>query len=127
LKTVSLFGIKIFDITSQELMTFPLMRAKQGIKTSISYVNAHCANLLEKDDRYRHILNWMNLVYPDGIGIVWAGKLLAGNNLKKITGREWIYDFCTMCAYEDLSICILAGEKGIAKVASEQLQRYSLA
>ena len=86
MKDVSLFGIKVYAISPEELMIFPLMRAKQGKKTSISYINAHCVNLLEKDERYRYILNWMNLVYPDGTGVVWAGKLLELNNLKKITG-----------------------------------------
>ena len=125
MKNVSLFGIEVFAVTPEELMIFPLMRAKQGKKTSISYVNAYCVNLLEKDERYRYILNWMNLVYPDGIGVVWAGKFLEGKNLKKITGREWIYDFCAMCAHENLSISILAGEKGIAEEASKKLQRLN--
>jgi len=88
---------------------------------TITYINAHCLNLACKNDRYRTVINQSDLVYPDGISVVWASKFLGGCQLEKVTGREWIYDLCELATEFNLKIYILAGAPGIAIQARDNL------
>lgn len=35
------------------------------------YVNAHCLNIANEDTYYRRLLNRADIVYADGISVVW--------------------------------------------------------
>ncbi len=57
--------------------------------------------------------------------MVWAAKYLGGCTLEKVTGRDWIYDFCALSEKNALRLYILAGTSGIAQTAQENLtKRY---
>jgi N-acetylglucosaminyldiphosphoundecaprenol N-acetyl-beta-D-mannosaminyltransferase len=80
-------------------------------------------NLAFKDRKYRAILNDIDLVYADGIGVVWAAKFLKDRQLEKVTGRDWIHDFCALAVNHNLRLYILAGKPGIAKAAQKNLEQ----
>jgi N-acetylglucosaminyldiphosphoundecaprenol N-acetyl-beta-D-mannosaminyltransferase len=85
------------------------------------YVNAHCLNIAARDHAYRAILNSGDIVYPDGISVVYGSRLLGGCRLEKITGRDWIDDFCTMAKENGIKIYMLGGKLSIAQKARENL------
>lgn len=89
----------------------------------VSYVNAHCLNLAARDEAYRALLNSFDLVYSDGIGAVWAGRLLHGKRLHKVTGRDWIGPLCSLAEAQGLSLYILAGKPGVAQRSQQELMR----
>lgn len=90
---------------------------------TIQYVNAHCLNIACNDPDYRSLLNRADLVYPDGISVVWAGRLLHSCQMYKITGADWIYNFCEIAVRQGLRIYILAGKPGIAALAGANLKK----
>jgi len=71
--------------------------------------------------KYLKILQSMDLVYPDGISIVWGSRLLGGCKLKKMTGADWIFNFCQLAERSGISIYIIAGKPGVAKHACKSL------
>jgi N-acetylglucosaminyldiphosphoundecaprenol N-acetyl-beta-D-mannosaminyltransferase len=87
------------------------------------YVNAHCLNIAYNDLAYRKILNSADVVYPDGISVVWSSRLLDGCQLQKITGADWIYEFCQLAEAEGLRIYLLAGMPGVVDKASQNLRQ----
>jgi exopolysaccharide biosynthesis WecB/TagA/CpsF family protein len=95
--------------------------ARQFQRRTIVYVNAHCLNLASRDAVYRQILNQADIIYPDGIAVVWACRFLSGLRLQKITGREWIVDFCEQAIAHQLGVYILAGKPGVARRAAEKM------
>ncbi len=109
--------------------TMILQRVQQwvtsGAARTVLYVNAHCLNTACRDPVYHAILRRGDLVYPDGIGVVWAGRLLAGAQMQKSTGADWIEQFCALAEAQQWRIYILAGRPGIARRARERLlQRH---
>jgi N-acetylglucosaminyldiphosphoundecaprenol N-acetyl-beta-D-mannosaminyltransferase len=56
------------------------------LKTIINTINPHCYCIAKKDDIYREALKQSDLLYPDGIGIVLAAKILYGQKIPRITG-----------------------------------------
>ena len=91
-------------------------------RRTIFYVNAHCFNIARQDAAYRNILAAADLVYADGISVAWAARFLSGAHLTKMTGADWIHDFCQQAQQVGLRLYILAGEPGIARLASDNLQ-----
>ena len=96
--------------------------ADENNPRTITYVNAHCINLSYKNLEYRDVINHSDLVYSDGISVVWASQFLGGCRLAKITGREWIFDLCELAVTNNLRLYILAGAPNIAQRASENLK-----
>jgi N-acetylglucosaminyldiphosphoundecaprenol N-acetyl-beta-D-mannosaminyltransferase len=119
---VELMGVKVDSINKEDLLQRTVDWAGQTRKVMISYVNAHCMNIAAKDEAYRKLLNTFDLVYSDGIGVVWAGRFLEQRNLHKVTGRAWIEEFCRMCQEQRISLYLLGGKPGVAREAQRRLQ-----
>lgn len=116
-----MLGVNVSCVDEPSVLNFVNTWCRQSTLRTVFYVNAHCINVSAADNRYKNILNQADLVYPDGIGVVWASSLLKGCPLEKITGRDWIDDFCSMARENDISIYILAGKPGVAQKAKKNL------
>lgn len=57
-------------------------------KVLISTLNAHSYNTVHKDEEFKTALKNSNVLLPDGIGVVWATKILTGQKLRKIAGND---------------------------------------
>ena len=121
MKRVEILGVRVDCVSKTKLLEIVSHWIAGEEMRTITYVNAHCINLASANSGYRSILNQADLVYSDGVGVVWASRFLDGCNLQKITGREWIFDFCQLAADQGLSFYILAGEPGIAERACQRL------
>lgn len=118
---VSILNVNVGCIDKQQLLSLVSQWVTGNQSRLISYVNAHCLNVAYKNSSYRAYLNKADLIYTDGIGVVWAGRLLGNSNLHKITGRDWIFDLCKLSVKQNWKIYILAGKAGIARRAGNNL------
>ena len=119
---VKILGVKVNCDDKQTILRRVPKWAKENRSRTITYVNAHCLNLSCQNSEYRDAINQSDLVYSDGISVVWASKLLGGCRLEKITGREWIFDLCNLAITNNLNLYILASAPGIASKASARLK-----
>ena len=77
-------GIKIFDynIFDEELNNIV-------VDTKIiNTINPHSYCAAKKDAEFKESLRESNILLPDGIGIVWAVKLLLNKQINKIAGSD---------------------------------------
>ena len=79
-KVIDFLGIKVNALTRDEMIKTILEFALKGKQKMVTYLNTHCVNIAFTDTEYRKILNLANIVYADGISIVWASRFL-GNSL----------------------------------------------
>ena len=96
-----------------------------GRKCQVSYVNAHCFNYTFSDKEYRNILLASDLVYADGMAVVWSSYLY--RNEKPLSERvnlgDFLYSLCNLCVEKEYSLFLLGGREGIAGKAAERLIR----
>lgn len=121
LPTVDILGVRVSCATRNDVLQLPFEWSRQERKRTIFYVNAHCLNLAAKEPAYRTTLNQADLVYSDGISVVWAARWLGGCFLEKVTGRDWIHDFCAQAVQNQLRIYLLAGTQKIIEKAQQNL------
>lgn len=121
--TVGVLGVPVHMVNKRELVDQALAWSKAAEQRTILYVNAHCLNVLADQPGDQAIFNQADLIYADGISVVWAARLLAGKKLNKITGRDWIHDLSAEVCRQGLRVYILAGRPGIAVQAAANLQK----
>jgi N-acetylglucosaminyldiphosphoundecaprenol N-acetyl-beta-D-mannosaminyltransferase len=122
LKSLDILGIRVHCVNKSTLLNQVINWAQENTARTIFYVNAHCINVAVNDPDHRKVLNHADLVYSDGIGVVWAARMLNNCPLQKITGRDWINAFGRLAAGQGLRIYLLAGEPGVTKKAAETLK-----
>jgi N-acetylglucosaminyldiphosphoundecaprenol N-acetyl-beta-D-mannosaminyltransferase len=118
---VNILGVKVNCVTKEKLLQTITLWTQEDEKRTVTYVNAHGLNLAYTQASFQTLLNQADLIYSDGIGGVWASRFLNGCKFEKITGREWIYDFCDLAVKQDLKLYIIAGSPGIARQARDHL------
>jgi len=96
--------------------------ARQGKPHKVMYLNAHCAVISQKDKAYRDILNNADLVYADGISLVWAARL-AGHYLPcRLTAADFMPRFFNHFSKDGIKVYILGAESGVAETAAVGLR-----
>jgi N-acetylglucosaminyldiphosphoundecaprenol N-acetyl-beta-D-mannosaminyltransferase len=120
--SLEILGVKVNVVDRKALLQVAIAWASQDQFRTIAYANTHCLNVAYKDEAYRDILNSSDLVTVDGVGVVWAGRVLKGIRLYKVTSRTFIDDLCRMAAESHLKLFILAGSPGIASKTAALLR-----
>lgn len=121
MKQFELLGVRVACSDKAEILSQVIDWATSPTQRMVTYINAHCLNLAARDIQYRAILNQADLVYSDGIGVVWAGRLLGSPRMYKVTGRDWIDALCAQAVRHQLSLFLLAGKPGVAQKACDTL------
>ncbi|HHU60861.1 MAG TPA: WecB/TagA/CpsF family glycosyltransferase [Natronincola sp.] len=73
------------------------------------------------DQVFSEVLGKASLVVADGIGVVWAGKVLKSPLPERIPGIELTEQVLSRAAKEGWKVYLLGSEKGVAAKAAENL------
>ncbi len=76
-----------------------------------------------RDPELRWIINAAELAVPDGMGIVWASRLLGEPLPGRITGTDLLPRICDVCAEKRMPVFLLGGRHGVAEETAARLQR----
>lgn len=112
MKNIELFGIKVSNLSTGEFIDKVKTFTKEEPKRkTIFYVNANCINITLKDKDYRDILSSANIVYPDGIGVVWAARLLGNPLIERINAADLFDVFCQEAVRNNLSLYLIGSKE----------------
>ena len=73
--TVPLLGVEIDALNTDELCKKIVGFASLDSTRTVMYVNADCMLIALKNEAYRQVLNSADLVYADGVGVVYGVSL----------------------------------------------------
>jgi N-acetylglucosaminyldiphosphoundecaprenol N-acetyl-beta-D-mannosaminyltransferase len=121
LTPVNILGVDIHCLRIGDIFRLVGDWIAGGGRRTILYANAHCLNVADRDPGFCAILNQADLIYADGISVVWAAWLLSGCRTEKATGADWIHDFCRLASEKGWRIYILGGRAGVAVTAESKL------
>ncbi|MCF7812766.1 WecB/TagA/CpsF family glycosyltransferase [Candidatus Gracilibacteria bacterium] len=118
MKSFRLLGIRIDQISRDEIRSLIAQKLQSDTFCHIATVNPEFLVEAQKNKRFREILEQTDLNICDGAGIELLGKLLYGEKIERIPGVELAEMICGIAAQEEKSVFFLGG-RGVAK-ASEQ-------
>lgn len=120
-------SITLFDFT---LANLSMSKAVDHIRTSVKhdqheaifFVNPDCLNKSFSDPAYREILQDAEQIFPDGIGLAIAAKILGSPLKENINGTDMLPFLCEMAAVANYSLFLLGAKPGVAETVAENLQ-----
>ncbi len=120
----------IYEFNSKTIVDEILDCVSNNKKTIFFGLNADCFNISMVNLKYHKILqNEKYYIYPDGMSIVWANKYLNKIRQNRIVTTDLILYLLKKLTQEKnkITITFLGGDKGIAELAKNQLnKRYSI-
>ena len=118
---VRVLGIDIDSVRTEELMRRIRDMTAGPTSRLICYVNAETCNQALFDRRYQAILHEADLVYADGMGVVWASQLTGHPLPERITLGDVLPEVCRLAVERQLKLFFLGGAPGVAQRAAQRL------
>lgn len=142
LHAVKILGINITISSKKEILEYLQKFLLKNSKSNIQYSKSAGKPLVivtpnpeqivyaRGDSHFRQIMNQADVALPDGIGIVWASRILSSSRLtinglrltKAIPGVELMEDLVAMAAKQGVPTALIGGRGDLAVEAFECLQ-----
>ena len=123
--TINFVGVHVDVLDTQGLYKRVIDFARDNKPRKVMYVNAHCMVISRNDEEYRNILNAADLVYADGMSLVWGAKLSDYYLPGRSTAADFMPMFCKLFAEKGLRVYLLGAQPGVAETAAERLKQNS--
>ncbi len=123
--SISILGVHISAITRREVLATIEQFIEQKAKRMIVTPNPEQVMMAQKDERFRTILNEASLALCDGVGLVWASRLLTGSGpviLGRVTGEEIMNSLIDSAKENGWRVMLVGGKVGVAQEAAKKLQ-----
>jgi N-acetylglucosaminyldiphosphoundecaprenol N-acetyl-beta-D-mannosaminyltransferase len=118
-KTVLFDRLRLWAGDSDSLVDELVSRAEDGKSTRAFYLNAHTYNLSCQDINYRKLLDEADILYADGMSIVWAARFSGAGRIYRMTAVDFFDDFLRRAEKEGVAIYVLGGRPGVVDRAIE--------
>lgn len=117
-----ILGIGITDETKENILEYILRGLKnRDEKYYIVTPNPEILVYTYKHPKFKEIINNARLALPDGIGVIWAGKILGNNFIEKVTGTDLLENLCFKVSRQPITVGFLGGRGKIAERTAECL------
>jgi len=117
-----LLGVDIDSLTSEEFLNRIDEFVRSGAPHQVAYLNADCLNQCWSNRTYRDALSTSELVYADGMGVVWASRLFGHPLPERLNANDLLPAFCVRAEEKEHRIFLLGGEDGIAEKTARELK-----
>ncbi len=121
--TINLLGVNIDVLDTDGLCNKIIELASLDSSHAITYVNADCMLLARDDEKYRWVLNNCDLVYADGVGVVYGARLWGWHLPGRSTAADFMPDFCRKFSQKCLRLYFLGASDGVVEEAAARLRR----
>lgn len=109
------------NITLSEAVNTAMDHIERGQRCRVVTPNAEIGLDCLKNEDLRRVVNDSQLVLPDGIGVIYASKIL-GRPLKgKVAGVEFAEKLVEAMSRAGKGLFLFGGKPGVAEVAAEKL------
>lgn len=120
---LDVLGVPIDFVDEQDAIErIGALLGQPGCK-QIATVNPEYVMLAGREPRLMALLERTALNVPDGMGIVWASRLLGRPLPGRVTGTDLLPRLCRLCEEKGYRIFFLGGGPGIADRAAAELMR----
>ncbi|MDD3119708.1 MAG: WecB/TagA/CpsF family glycosyltransferase [Victivallales bacterium] len=112
---IELMDIKFRNLTMTAAIDMIRELIAAGRRQRIFFVNADCFNQATVNSSYREVLQQEACIFPDGIGVNLACKIMHNPLRENINGTDMLPFLCRMAQQQGYSLYLLGGKPGIAE------------
>jgi N-acetylglucosaminyldiphosphoundecaprenol N-acetyl-beta-D-mannosaminyltransferase len=92
-----------------------------GRKTYVCVTGVHGVMEAQKDAKLKEIHNQSGLTVPDGMPLVWAGKIYGHKNMGRVYGPDFMLEVCKVSVQRQYTHFLYGGKEGVAEKLKENL------
>lgn len=118
----NILGVQFDNYTIPQAIEKAVSSIGQGKPFVIYTPNPEIVNVAVENEDYRKILNEADIVTPDGIGIVYASKILKGNIKERAAGFDITCGIIEKLNESGGSVYLFGGKPGVSEKAAEKLK-----
>ena len=124
-KSAVLLGVRVDDVTWEEALARMEGFAQEGGPHQVVTVNPEFIVAAQEDAEFRAILNAADLSLPDGIGVVWASRLLGRPLRERVAGSDLVPEIAALAAKRGYRLFLLGAAPGVAEEAARRLREHN--
>lgn len=122
LEKVKLLNTYVNNVKMDEAINEIDRQLNSNRKSYLVAVNVDVIMKIEKDSYLKEISDKADMVFVDGMPLLWISKLHKQPIKEKISGSDLVPQICSLCAKKGYTIYILGGKDGIANQAKKNLE-----
>ncbi len=123
LPKVNILGVGISAITMNDALSQISSWIRKGEKQYVSVCTVHTIMECQKNDIMRQAVNGASLATPDGMPLVWLGKIKNNRQVGRVYGPDLMLALCELSAQKGYTQYFYGGAEGVPKELSQTLQR----
>lgn len=94
-----------------------------GVKNYVCVTGVHGVMEAQKDDLLREIHNTSGMTVPDGMPLVWAGKIYGFKDMARVYGPDLMLEVCRKSVQRKYTHFLYGGNHGVAQKLRKNLEK----
>lgn len=119
---IDILGIRVHSVSLAEAVSLMSQMAHEGGGHHVVTVNPEFVMSARKNQEFREVLNNASLAIPDGIGILWAGRILGSRFEERVPGVDCVWNLAGAAERSGHSLFLLGAAPGVAEEAAARLR-----
>mgnify|MGYP001584726460 CR=1 FL=1 len=124
-----ILGVKITTMSGEKILEYVVSELEKprlrGEKIVIFTPNPEQISAASRKPELKNVLNEADIALPDGIGIVWAAKILGKPIKARISGIDFMQNLVKSGSERPVVVGCFGGQPGVAEEAAECLKKIA--
>ena len=120
-KRVWILGTRVDDITFDEALPLIEQYIESRRPHQIVTSNTEFVMMARRDPAFAEVINKAAMVIPDGIGLLWAARLLGQPLREHVRGTDLVERLMAFAAQKGYRVFLLGAAPGVAEMAAANL------
>src|ERR1700730_7121420 len=122
IERVNVLGVGVSVLDQDRAREFLFDAARDGRRGYVAVTGVHGVSEAQRDRILRDILNRALLVTPDGMPMVWMGKLQGHPSIQRVYGPDLMLNLCEHSIVHGFSHFLYGGVPGVAEQLQQELE-----
>jgi N-acetylglucosaminyldiphosphoundecaprenol N-acetyl-beta-D-mannosaminyltransferase len=119
---IHVLGVGVHAVTLKQSVRMIEAAVRSQSKGFICVTGVHGVMEAQRDVRFRGILNSSLLTTPDGMPMVWVGRLQGHNRVRRVFGPDLMRVVCSRSVARGITHFFYGGAEGVAEELKERMQ-----
>src|SRR5947207_5174343 len=122
IEKVDVLGVGISVLDQDRAREFLFDAVQNGRRGYVTVTGVHGVTEAQRDPALKDIFNRALLVTPDGMPMVWMGKLQKHSSIRRVYGPDLMLNLCEHSRPNGFSHFFFGGKPGVAEELARALQ-----
>ena len=122
IQKVNVLGIGVSVLDQDRARDFLFETVRQGKRGYVTVANVHSVSEAQRDPKLKRILNEALLTTPDGMPLVWMGRLQGYRSIRRVYGPDLLLNLCGHSRSTEFSHFFFGGKTGVVEDLVQNLR-----